>query len=428
LIPLRFTILSLFPEFFDSPLSSGLMSKAREEALVEFSFVNPRDFATDKHHSVDDRPYGGGPGMVMMLDPLARALRSLKNPGRILLLSPRGRPLTQAVARELSHEPALTVLCGRYEGIDERLLELFPIEMLSVGDFVLSGGESAAVCLIESVARLLPGFMGKDASGDEESFSAGLLEYPHYTRPESFADLSVPPVLLSGDHAKIRAWRREQSLVQTLSMRPELLAQAELSASDRRFLSKISRTLPARNLHIALVHGPVLNKFGETVTVSLTNLDLHDIARISRTYGLAGLTVVTPLEDQQGLARTLMEHWVHGAGGQANPDRADALSMVRVAATLTEAIAQVKDLTGQDPWVLATSAKPDGTVTPDHVREALRTRPALLVLGTGSGLSPALLAQTHAQMAPVRPYGGYNHLPVRAACAILVDRILGDIF
>ena len=425
---MRFTILSLFPEFFDTPLSSGLMGKAREESLVEFVFVNPRDFATDKHRSVDDRPYGGGPGMVMMLEPLARALRSLENPGRILLLSPRGRPLTQAVARELSHEGALTLLCGRYEGIDERLLDLFPIEMVSVGDFILSGGESAAVCLIESVARLLPGFMGKDASGDEESFSQGLLEYPHYTRPECFEDLVVPPVLLCGDHAKIRAWRREQSLAQTLARRPELLARAEISASDRSFLSQIPRATLARNLHIALVHGPVLNKFGQTVTVSLTNLDLHDIARISRTYGLGGFTVVTPLEDQRALARTLMEHWVHGAGGQANPDRADAISMVRVAATLEEAIAQVKNVTGQDPWVLATSAKPDGTVTPDNVREALLTRPALLVLGTGSGLSPELLAKTHAQVAPVRPYGGYNHLPVRAACAVLMDRIFGDIF
>ena len=425
---MRFTILSLFPEFFDSPLATGLMGRAREESLVDFDLVNPRDFATDKRGTVDDRPYGGGPGMVMMVDPLARALHSLERPGRILLLSPRGRPLTQTLARELSTEPALTILCGRYEGIDERLLGLFPIEMISVGDFILSGGEAAALCLIESVARLLPGFMGKDASGDEESFSAGLLEYPHYTRPEAYEGQPVPPVLLSGDHAKVRVWRREQSLGETLARRPELLASAELSATDRRFLAEIPRATLARNLHVALVHGPVLNKFGHTVTVSLTNLDLHDIARISRTYGLAGVTVVTPLEDQQSLARTLADHWTSGAGGQANPDRAEALGMIRVAATLGEAIAHVQGQTGQDPRVLATSAKPDGTVTPDNVREALRDRPALLVLGTGSGLAPEVLTLTHAQLAPVRPYGGYNHLPVRAACAIMLDRILGDIF
>jgi len=425
---MRFNILSLFPEFFDSPLSCGLMGKARQQGLVEFILVNPRDHACNKHHTVDDRPYGGGPGMVMALDPLAKALDAVPSPGRMLLLSPRGKPLTQSLARELAGESSLTILCGRYEGIDERLLDLFPLELVSVGDFVLTGGESAAVCLIESVARLLPGFMGKEESGDEESFSAGLLEYPHYTRPETYQGLGVPPILLGGDHAKVSAWRREQALEQTLSRRPELLAEATLTAGDREFLCGRSRTLLARNLHIALVHGPVLNKFGHTVTVSLTNLDLHDIARISRTYGLSGFTVVTPLEDQQALARTLAAHWTEGAGGKANPDRAQALGMVRVAATLQEAIAQVREFSGQEPWVLATSARPEGAVTPGRIRESLRERPALLVLGTGSGLSPEALALTQALAAPVRPYGGYNHLSVRAAAAILTDRILGDIF
>ena len=425
---MRFTLLSLFPEFFDSPLSCGLMGKAREQGIVDFSLVNPRDFAENKHKSVDDRPYGGGPGMVMTLDPLAKALRSVENPGRMLLLSPRGRRLDQSFARELSAEPALTILCGRYEGIDERLLDLLPLELVSAGDFVLSGGESASLCLIESVARLLPGFMGKEESGDEESFSAGLLEYPHYTRPEVYEGLAVPETLLGGDHAKVRAWRREQALTQTLARRPELLAEALLTAEDRRYLAAKPRTLLARNLHIALVHGPVLNKFGHTVTVSLTNLDLHDIARISRTYGLSGFFVVTPLEDQRALAGTLLGHWTEGAGGRANPDRAEALGTVRVTATLAKAIAQVKQQAGEDPWVLATSARPDGAVTPGLVREALRERPVLLVLGTGSGLAPEALALAQAQVAPVRPYNGYNHLPVRSAAAILTDRILGDIF
>ena len=425
---MRFTILSLFPEFYDSPLSCALMGKAREQGIVDFNLVNPRDFALNKHKSVDDRPYGGGPGMVMSLDPLARALKSVENPGRMLLLSPRGRRLTQSFARELSAEPNLTILCGRYEGIDERLLQLFPIELVSAGDFVLSGGEAASLCLIESVARLLPGFMGKEESGDEESFSHGLLEYPHYTRPETYEGLTVPEILLGGDHAKVRSWRREQSLLQTLARRPEILADAPLTSQDRTFLAEKPRTHLARNLHIALVHGPVLNKFGHTVTVSLTNLDLHDIARISRTYGLAGFFAVTPLEDQQALAATLLGHWTAGAGRKGNPDRAEALGMVRVTATLQDAIAQVRDSSGQDPLVLATSARPDGAVTPEGVCESLRQRPVLLVLGTGSGLAPEALALTHGQISPVRPFGGYNHLSVRAAAAILTDRILGDIF
>ncbi|GFK94889.1 tRNA (guanine-N(1)-)-methyltransferase [Fundidesulfovibrio magnetotacticus] len=425
---MRFNLLTLFPEFFESPLSCALMGKAREQGVVDFNLVNPRDFAFNKHRSVDDRPYGGGPGMVMALDPLAHALRSLENPGRILLMSPRGRPLTQALARELAAAPAVTILCGRYEGIDERLLDLFPVELVSAGDFVLSGGESAAMCLVEAVARLVPGFMGKEESGEEESFSAGLLEYPQYTRPEVYEGLGVPDVLLGGDHARVAALRREQSLGQTLARRPDLLGEAPLTGPDRRFLAQKPRTLLGRALYVALVHGPVLNKKGHTVTVSLTNLDLHDIARISRTYGLAGFFAVTPLEDQQALARTLLDHWTLGAGGRANPDRAEALGKVRVAATLEEAVSQAREHAGQDPWVLATSARPDGGVTPGAVRETLRERPVLLALGTGSGLAPEALALTHGQLAPVRPFGAYNHLPVRAAFAILADRILGDIF
>ena len=421
-------ILTLFPEFFDSPLNCALLGKARQQGLISFTLVNPRDFATNRHKTVDGRPYGGGAGMVMALEPLAGALRSVEKPGRMLMLSPRGRRLNHGLCRELAAEASLTIVCGRYEGIDERLLDLFAVELVSVGDFVLSGGESAAMCLVESVARLVPGFMGKEESGQEESFSEGLLEYPHYTRPEEFEGLRVPEILLGGDHARVRSWRREAALSQTLARRPELLADAPLTVQDRCFLANLPRTLPGRNLHIALVHGPVLNKFGHTVTVSLTNLDLHDIARISRTYGLAGVTVVTPLRDQQALARTLLGHWTHGAGGRGNPDRAEALGSVRIAASLAEAVAGVKEFSGQDPWVLATSARPDGAVSPARVREALADKPVLMVLGTGSGLAPEAVALTQGRIAPVRPYGAYNHLSVRSAAAILTDRIFGDIF
>lgn len=404
------------------------MGKARQQGLVEVDLVNPRDFSTDKHHSVDDRPYGGGPGMVMSPAPLTAALRSIRRPGRMVLLSPRGRPLNQNLARELCAAGELTVICGRYEGVDERLLELFPIELVSVGDFVLSGGEAACLCLMEAVGRLAPGFMGKEESGQEESFSQGLLEYPHYTRPEVFEGLSVPPVLLGGDHARVACWRREMALTQTMDRRPDILAEAPLTGADRRFLAGLRRTSLGRNLHVALVHGPVLNKFGHRVTVSLTNLDLHDIARISRTYGLSGYHVVTPLADQRDLAATLVSHWTQGPGGQTNPDRAEALGVVRVCESLQEAILKVAESAGQPPLVLATSARPEGGVTPGEVRSALEERPVLLVFGTGSGLAPEALALTDGLVAPVRPYGAYNHLSVRSAAAILVDRVLSDIF
>ena len=430
---MRFQYVTLFPEFFDSPLSAGLMGKARAAGIVDFSCVNPRDFAQNKHHHVDDRPYGGGPGMVMQADPLARALESLPEPGRILLLTPRGRPLTQGLARELAAGGRnLTLICGRYEGLDERVLELFPVEPVCLGDFVLTGGEAAALCLTEAVARLLPGFMGKEESGTEESFSAGLLEYPHYTRPEDFRGLPVPEILLSGDHARIEAWRRERSLASTLTFRPELLANANLTPGDAVFLRSLPRTRLGRALCLGLCHHPVQNKAGETITVSLTNLDVHDMSRVSRSYDLGGAYVLTPLNDQQRLARTLLRHWVEGPGGAANPDRAEAMSRITVLDGLDAAARDIEERTGQRPRVVATSARFERARSPlvglDTVRGWLGEGPVFLVFGTGSGLAPEVLDAADARLAPIRFLAGYNHLPVRAALGITVDRLLGDFY
>ncbi|MBZ4648939.1 MAG: tRNA (guanine37-N1)-methyltransferase [Desulfomicrobiaceae bacterium] len=422
---MRFTLLTLFPEFFASPLACGLLGRAVERGLVQVEFRNPRDYSQDKHRHVDDRPYGGGAGMVMTVDPVARALKDAPSARRILL-APKGRPLTQAMARELAQEEDLVVICGRYEGIDARLEALFPMEAVSVGDVVLNGGESAALCLMEAVSRLVPDFLGKEESAEEESFSAGLLEYPHYTRPESYAGLQVPEVLLSGDHARIRAWRREQSLRQTLELRPDLLNTAELDAADYKLLRAMSRPRLGRNLFVALVHYPVLDKKGRTIATSLTNLDLHDIARLSRTYGLGGYWVCTPVEDQQALARTLLSHWRDGEGAAANPCRREALSLVDVVSSLEEAVAAVRARTGRSPRIVVTSAR-EGTATASEVRQWLSSMPVLLVLGTGHGLAPEVLQQAHACLRPVRFLETYNHLSVRSAAAIMVDRLVGDL-
>lgn len=429
---MNFHLVSLFPEFFESPLGAGLMGKAVESGIVSFDHVNPRDFATDRHRSVDDRPYGGGPGMVMMLDPLCQALRSVKRPGRILMMSPRGKRFDQSMARELSREQDVTVICGRYEGIDERLLDLFPVELVSMGDYVLNGGEAAAVCIAESVCRLVPGFMGHEDSGEEESHSAGLLEYPHYTRPEEYDGHAVPEILTCGDHGRISEWRREQALEQTLRRRPDMLPGAHLSQEDIDFLTGIRRTRLGRNLYLSLVHYPVLNKFGEKVAVSLTNLDIHDISRVSRTYNLGGFYAVTPLEDQKKLAGNLLEHWIEGAGSRANPDRADALSLVRVVDDIQAAVLDIESRTGQSPVLAATSAKLD--VRPkakpplryEDVRNRLKEKPVLLIFGTGHGLAEEVLDSTDGIIRPIRCFDEYNHLSVRSAVTITVDRLLAD--
>jgi len=423
---MRFSVITIFPEFFDSPLSCGLLSKAREKGLVDFAFINPREFSTDRHHNVDDRPYGGGPGMVMAVDPLRRAIATLGPKARILMMSPKGRPLTQALARELAQEEELALLCGRYEGIDARLEDLCPIEAVSVGDFVLNGGETGALCLIEAVGRLIPDFMGKDESADEESFSSGLLEYPHYTRPEEYERFRVPEVLSSGHHGRIASWRREKSLETTLALRPDILARAALSDEDIKYLKGLDRVRPGRNLFVALVHYPVENKSGQTITTSLTNLDLHDIARVSCTYGLGGYFVCTPVTDQQELARTLIGHWREGYGLKANPDRSTALGRVQVVGFLEDAVAQIAECTGRRPKVVATSAKA-GNMTYAEAAGWIAEEPVLLVLGTGHGLRREVLDGADGMLRAIRFMDRYNHLSVRSAASIMVDRLLGDI-
>ncbi|HWW64032.1 MAG TPA: tRNA (guanosine(37)-N1)-methyltransferase TrmD [Sphingomonadaceae bacterium] len=221
------TILTLYPEIFPGPLGVSLAGRALQEGRWTCEPVQIRDFATDRHRSVDDTPAGGGAGMVMRADVLAAALDSVADARPMLAMTPRGRPLTQGRVREIAEGPGVTILCGRFEGIDERLFEARPIEPVSIGDYILSGGEMAALVLLDACIRLLPGVMGAASSGDDESFEAGLLEYPHYTRPRIWEGRTIPEVLRSGDHAKIEAWRKAMAESDTRSRRPDLWERHE---------------------------------------------------------------------------------------------------------------------------------------------------------------------------------------------------------
>jgi tRNA (guanine37-N1)-methyltransferase len=239
---MKFSVLTLFPEMFAGFASSGVIGRGIERGVLEFSATNIRDFTTDRHKTVDDTPYGGGAGMVMKVEPLVAAVESAleRMPGsRFIILSPSGVPLTQKLAWELSREEGIVLLCGRYEGIDERVVELFDAETVSIGDYVLTGGEVAAMVLLDSVGRLVPGVLGSDESAVDESFSNGLLEYPQYTRPPEFRGLKVPEILLSGNHAAIANWRREMAIRKTAAVRGELLDNASLTARERA----LARTL-----------------------------------------------------------------------------------------------------------------------------------------------------------------------------------------
>lgn len=225
--PWRATVLTLFPEMFPGPLGVSLAGRALASGLWEIEARDIRASATDRHRSVDDTPAGGGPGMVLRADVLAAAIDAagIASDRPRLLMSPRGRPLTQARVAELAGGPGPLIVCGRFEGIDQRVIEGRGLEEVSIGDYVLSGGEIAALALIDACVRLLPGVMGKEASGTEESFSDGLLEYPQYTRPQLFEGVPIPDILISGDHAKVAAWRRAQSEALTEARRPDLWAQ-----------------------------------------------------------------------------------------------------------------------------------------------------------------------------------------------------------
>ncbi len=241
---MRFDILTLFPEMFSSPFQESILAKAIEKGLIEVRTINIRDFALDKHRIVDDAPYGGGQGMVMKVEPIARAIEQVKSEDpsvRTIYLTPEGKPLNQEMARQLSSRSHLILLCGRYEGVDERVRELFVDEEISIGDYVLTGGELAAMVLIDAVSRLLPGVLGSDRSAEEDSFFGSLLEYPQYTRPASFRGHEVPEVLLSGNHQAISLWRRKEALRRTWMRRPDLLSKASLSEEDKKILEEISK-------------------------------------------------------------------------------------------------------------------------------------------------------------------------------------------
>lgn len=238
---MQFEVFTLLPEVFPPYLETSILQRARQRGLIEVRLHNIRDWAHDKHHTTDDVPYGGGGGMVMKPEPVFEAVESVLGPWSgipVILLTPQGRVFTQAVAGELSAHERIALICGRYEGVDERIRTRLVTDEISVGDYVLTGGELPALILIDAVTRLLPGALGDPTGAEDDSHASGLLEYPHYTRPPEFRGEKVPDVLLSGDHAKIAQWRREQSLLRTLERRPDLLEKADLTDSDRKFLEK----------------------------------------------------------------------------------------------------------------------------------------------------------------------------------------------
>ena len=239
---MRFDVVTVFPRMVEAGLTDGVVHRGIERGLVTVRVHDLRDFTVDRHRSVDDAPYGGGPGMVMRVEPVVRAVRAIEaesgRPDAVVLLSPQGRRFSQAEARRLASLSSVALVCGRYEGIDERVRDVVATEEISIGDYVLSGGELAALVVVDAVSRYVPGVVGDEGSVEADSFSRGLLDYPHFTRPAEFEGRDVPGVLLSGHHADVAAWRKREALARTLARRPDLLDGAELDADERRWLAE----------------------------------------------------------------------------------------------------------------------------------------------------------------------------------------------
>ena len=242
---MRIDILCLFPEMFTSPLSQSIVKRATERGIVNVVVHDIRDYTHDKHRTVDDYPYGGGPGMVLKPEPIFEAVETIKQrtgAGEIpiILLTPQGRPFSQSVAQELALQSHIMLICGHYEGLDERVCEHLATDEVSIGDYVLSGGELAALVMVDAVVRLMPGVLGSEYSASSDSHSNGLLEYPQYTRPQAYRDWSVPAILLSGNHSEISQWRRRQAILRTAKRRPDLLKKGSLCDEERKWMSENS--------------------------------------------------------------------------------------------------------------------------------------------------------------------------------------------
>ena len=409
---MKIDVLTIFPDMFTSPFDEGIIKIAKEKGVLDINIRNIRDYTTDKHRTTDDYPYGGGAGMVMKPEPIMKAIDDAGKGYYKIILTPRGRKLTQDIVKMLSKKDKLMLICGRYEGIDERVSLLAADDEISIGDYVLSGGELGAMVLIDAVARLLPDVLGNKESVLDESFSDHLLEYPQYTRPVEFRGERVPDVLLSGNHRKIEEWRKEKAFEKTVLVRPDLVANY--------------------NIYVGLVHFPVYDKYGKIVATSITPIDVHDIARSSRSFGIKNYFIISPTPKQNSVIKEMLSFWEEGYGSRYNAKRKEALSLVNITESIEEAVSKIKMETGKTAEIWVTSAQFEGfdISSYEDAKAYLKEnpeKPILLLFGTGWGLADDVVEDADRKLAPIKSAGSdYNHLSVRSAAAIIMDRLFGN--
>ena len=430
---MKYDIITIFPEFFESVLSYGVISRAIDNNIINVNLHDLRKYTEDKHKSVDDKPYGGGSGMLMMPEPISRAIedvRDTKKKSIVIYTSPTGEKLNDKTVNELSEYEQVVILCGRYEGIDERIKELYVDREISIGDFVLSGGEHAAGIIVDSVSRNIKGVLGNESSAADDSFKNGLLEYPQYTRPEKFKNIAVPPVLLSGHHKEVEDWRKKESIKKTFLNMEEILDDSQLNAEEYEYLGKLQKEYSKNTkVYIALIHYPVYNKDLKKIVTAFTNLDAHDIARAGKTYGVKKFYLVNPVSDQRELVKKVIDHWTVGPGVNFNPTRKEALEIVEVNESIEEIIDDIEKTENVRPKVVVTDARiKSEMVGYKKLREKIFNddKPFLILFGTGWGLTEEVINSADYILKPVKGYNDFNHLSVRSAAAIILDRLLSS--
>lgn len=428
---MKISILSVFPQLYRPFLETSLVRRAQEQNLVQFDLADFFSFVAPKER-IDAPTFGHGAGMLIKPEIVQKAVEAKEQAhgeAYKIFFSPHGKKLDQKllqkIAQQASAKNHLMLIPARYEGMDSRVEQEYADEIISVGDFVLMGGDLPAMILLEGLLRLIPGVVGKQESVQYDSFSGPFVDYPEYTQPLVWKDVEVPEIVRSGNHAEIARWRGQQAVMRTVLGHFDWLRSHELTDAQKKL---VTAALPAH--YVALMHNDVMVTDGDRVgNTSVTSLDIHDIARSARTYGIKNYFIVTELLDQQKIVRKLLDFWQIGSGVEYNASRHEAVKHVVLIDQFDAALAAIEEKEGVKPIVVATSARSIG-----HPRQITffdqsivweARRPVLLVFGTGKGLSEELLARCDYLLVPVEGLSDYNHLSVRSAVAIVLDRWLG---
>ena len=425
-----FNIITLFREIFKSPLKYGIVSRAIKNNKIKINLYSYNDFLKENVR-IDDAQYGGDSGMVIAYDKASKVIDKVKenNPNSLIVfLTPKGKLLNNTLALELSKYKNITLVSGRYEGFDQRLVDEYADLELSIGVYVLSGGDLPALTVIDSVSRMIDGVVGKKESVDKDTFQNQLLKNPVYTRPASFRKRKVPNVLISGNHGKISAYNRESSLKLTLDRREDLLERADLSMIEIEKLKKNKIAKTNHNIYLGLVHYPIENRHGDIIKTSLTNLDIQDIARSCKTYGIKKYFITHPVKEQRELAESVINYWENSKDNRTESTKHDAIKLIEVKKSISDTIKAIKLKHKKKPKIVATDARiMHNMVNYPQLKEIIELddSPFLLLFGTGWGLTKDVLESADYILKPVGSYHNYNHLSVRSAVAIILDRLFG---